>query len=336
MPTTALNICQYGKESTRGTAVAATKKLLIDNHKVPVDRKPEFVADALGVKARAARARVDTLLVEDTLVVPQAYFQCLPLFFNCGLKGAVTGTEQTVSQGDYLWTYAPSMTAANSPETITLELGDDVQGYEIEYVMFKGVKISADVPQTAGSGPVKISADYFGRQVTATTLTGSIAAPSLTSINAKLARLYTDSTWANRGTTENASILRGFEIDLGFGTHPKFFGSANRYFDSYGEGNIDALITLTLEGAAAVNTTLFADWQAGTAKAYSLKLNGPQIGTGTTNNLTVNVWGIIESIEPLGQSVNGNNLTKVLVHGTYDTTGATIAEVKVTANTSTI
>lgn len=336
MPSRALTVVQYGKETTRGTPVAATKKLMAEITAVPLDRKPVFPKDALGVRAAATRARIDTLLVDDSLKVPEAYFQTLPVFFNCGLKGGVTGSEQTVSQGDYLWTYLPNMTSPNAPETVTLEWADDVQEYETEFCMFRSCKISGQIPQDAAEAPVAIEAPFFGRRVQTSTVTAGIAIPSMTSINAKLARFYKDATWAGRGTTEIANALRDFEVEFLFGNHPKFFGSANQYFDDYGEDVIAVMMTLTFEGLAAFNTTAFADFQAATARAWSLKLNGPQIGTGQVNNFTANVWGAIESIEPLGQLSNGNNLTKMLIHGLYDPTGANICEVKVTANTNTI
>lgn len=336
MPSEALTVFQYGKETTRGTAVAAAKKLMVERQAVPVDRKPELVEDALGVKARGARVRTDELYVESNIVVPQAYFQCLPLFFSCGVKGGITASEVTPSQQDYLWTYAPSMTAANNPDTVTGEWADDVQEYEAEFLMFKSIKLSGSIPQDGSSAPVKIDAAYFARQIARSSVTAGLSIPTMTTINGKLARLYKDTTWAGRGTTELTNILRDYELEVLTGNHAKFFGSGQQYFDDFGEDAQEAMLTLTLEGTAAVNSTLHTDFQAGTFRAYSLKLNGPQIGTGTVHNFTANIWGFIEAIEPMSQRVNGNNLTKVLIHGLYDTTGATVHEYKITTNSNTI
>src|SRR3972149_5214667 len=61
MATRALSKFQYGKEviSTHGTAVAATKILAGAQIKsVAPDRKPAFIPDALGVKARSTRSEI--------------------------------------------------------------------------------------------------------------------------------------------------------------------------------------------------------------------------------------------------------------------------------------
>lgn len=336
MANEALHIIQYGKESTRGTAVAATRKLMAEKKAVPVDRKPTFVEDALGVRARATRMRDDVRLVKDTLVVPHAYYQCLPMFFSCGLKGNITPTETTPAQADYLWTFLPSMTGNNSPDTITLEIGDEVQAYEQEYLMFESIKIGGQVPQDAGEAPVKIEGAYFARQNTRTTATAAIAIPTMTSVNAKLVKFYKDTAWSGRGVSEITQVLRDYEVEIMTGNHPKMLGSGQRYFDTHGEGFIGCMMTLTLEGTAAVNSTLYTDFEANTPYAYSLQFTGPQIGSGTNHSLIVNAWMGIESIEPLSQRVNGNNLTKVLLHSLYDTTGANTLEVKVTTNQNTI
>lgn len=326
---------QYGKESTRGTAVAATKMLLAAPKAIPQDRTPRFVEDALGVRAHAVRAAIDQILAEDTLSIPDAYFQCLPMLFSCGLKGNITATETTGGQGDYLWTFLPSMTAANAPDTITLEMGDDTQAYEIEYLFFKRYKIALQVAQGAEASPVSIEADYTGRQVSTSTFTGAISVPTVTTMNGKLARLYKDAAWTNRGTTELTNVLRGAELEIITGVHHKFFGDGNQYFATHGESYIDAMLTLDLERSAAADT-LWDEMRALTAKAYSLKINGPQIGTGSTYNLTVNLWGMPEQAVPLNAEDRGNNIDRFLIHGMYDTTGAQILEVKVTTNASTM
>lgn len=334
--TRAFSKFQYGKESTRGTAVAATKILAGAQVKgVPTDRQYQFIEDALGVRAASARSNAYELLVEDTLTLPACYYQALPLIFSCGLKGNITASEATPGQGDYLWTFTPSMTAANAPDTVTLEMGDDTQAYEIEYVMFRNIKVSGEIAQDGGDSPVQVEVEYFGRQVTATTFTGALTLPTMTTMNAKLARLYKDALWASKGTTELASTLRGFEFEIMTGIHPKFFGDANRYFSTHGEAILGAMLTLTLEGNSTADS-IWDDYQAGTASAYALKINGPVIGTGTAHNLSLFVFGQPESVIPLNEESSGNNLHAVVIHGMYGTTGAQILDVLCTTNSNTI
>ncbi len=323
---------QYGKEATRGTAVAATRILVGAGIKgVPVDRKPEYQKDAIAVRAEAYRSYMFEYLLKNTLTIEEGYFQILPALFGCGLKGGVTASEQTPAQADYLWDFTPAMAAANSPDSLTLELGDDDQAYEAEYLMFQSLKISGDIPQEGGAAPVKLEAPYFARQVTKTTFTGSLSIPSVTPMNAKLAQVYKDAAWANRGTTELAAVLRSFEAEILFGIKPMFLGDGNRYFTTFQEDIIGAMLTLTVKSGAAAGA-IYDEFQAGTAKAYQLKITGPVIGTGLAHSLKLSIWGQPEMVEPLASDAQGANMHQVLIHGLYETTGAQIVEPKVSTS----
>jgi hypothetical protein len=317
---------QYGKEvkTTHGTAVPATKMLLADPMAIKTDRKPEFVEDAIGVRAGSYRSRIDQYHWQDTLKISNGYFQALPMIFSCGLKGDITAAEVTPAQGDYLWTFTPSLTATNTPDSITL--GDDVQAYEVEYLMFNRIKISGKIPQGAEAAAVAIEAEGFGRQLTDTTFTGGLSLPSVENMNAKLARFSLDTTWAGVGVTEKTGILRGFEAEILTGAHPKFF-------DTHGEDVIAAMLTLDLEAGAVAD--LFWDaMRAGSLAVARLKILGAQIGTGTTHSLVIDVGGRWEDVTPQNEYDKGNAIHKAILHGMYDPTGAKICQVTVTTNLS--
>ena len=303
---------QWGLEGTRGTAVPATRIIGAAPKAVPTDRVWEPVRLATGQRVDRTGKRNDELLVRDTLTFENGYFQMLPGLFQCCLDGAITPAEVNVGESDYKWDVLPSLTGTNSPKTLTLEMGDDVQAYEVEHVMFTRLLLSADIGQDGGASAVKIDADYFGRQVTPTTFTSSQALhPSLEFINAKLARLYMDTSFAGIGGTEQTSLLRGIQLEFLAGTHPKFFGSANKYFDSYGEGDLGVMLTLTLEGTSGADS-IYDLYQAGTERAIRLDLNGSQIGSGASRLLRTDLYGYFESVVPLNSEVNGNNLHQAL------------------------
>ena len=330
-----LSKMQWGLEGTRGTAVAADTLLLgAEIGPIPIDRVPAFPEDALGVRGMGNRVVFGNYLARNTLRIPFGFFEVLPMFLSCGLKGNITPVEQN-AVGDYLWTYAPSMTASNAVDTITLEMGDDTDAYEAEYLMFESIKIAGVNAQGSEESPVRIEGDYFARQITKTSFTGAITAPTVTTMHSGLARLYADAAWANRGTTELTSILRSYELEILTGVHPKFFGSANRYFDTHGEGAIEFRLTLTLEGGATADAE-FDKFLAGTKQALSLKINGPQIGAGDVNNFTFNGFGAYEIVTPLGDESNGNNLHTAVFRDRYDITGATFIEALVTTETTAI
>jgi hypothetical protein len=333
----ALSKVQLGVEATHGTAVAADT-LMAGAAIEPVnpDRTPAFPEDSLGVRMRSSRLRIDQYLYNAPLRIPEAYFQALPVLMSMGVKGGVTPTEQNASQADWLWAFTPSMTGSNAQDSSTIEVGDDTQAYEIEYCLFERVKLSGAIAQAGEMSAVGFEGDYFGRQVTPTTFTGALSVPTMTDINAKLSRIYVDSTWAGRGTTEVTSLLRAWDLEILTGVHPKFLGSANQYFDTHGESFFEVMLTLTFEGGTGADTE-FDVFQAGTKQAVSIQLDsGVQIGSGDNHNFRLDVWGGYEHVTPLDSEDRGNNIHAGLFHALYDPTGAQGFDFQVTTNVAAI
>ena len=324
---------QYGKETTRGTAVAATKIYPCKVQQVANDRQPAIVEEDIGIRARGYRNVIHQYLYSSTLQSDHGFFQGLPLLFGCGLKGNVTPSEQTPAQADYLWDFTPSLVTGvtNAPDTITAEFGDDVQAFEVEYAMFERIRLSGQVSQGMDVSPVAVEADFFGRQLTPTTFTGSLSLPSTEPINSKLARFYLDTAWAGIGGTEKTNILRAFDIEILTGNHPKFTGSANKYFNVHGEGMIAFTAQFTFEGNSDADA-IFDAQQAGTFQAVRLQINGSQIGTGVNHSLKVDMGGVWESVNPLGGEDRGNNLHTATLIDQYNTTGAKLLQVAVSTN----
>jgi hypothetical protein len=296
------------------------------------DRSPSFPMDSLGVRAAGSRVRIDQLLATNTLRIPDCYFQALPALLSCGIKGGLTPAEQTPSQNDMLWPFTPSMTGDNDPDSMTLEAGDDIQAVEVEYLMFERIKLSGVNAQAGEAAPVVFEADWFARQATPTTFTGALSIPTMLDLNAKLSRIYIDTTWAGKGTTEKTSMLRAWELEILTGLHPKFLGAADKFFTTHGQDILAAMLTLTWERNAAAD----AEWdafRAGTKRAIRIKLDsGVQIGTGVNHSLTIDVWGAYENVIPLAENDRGNNVDTALFHGLYDPTGAQIFDVRVSTN----
>lgn len=338
MGTAQLTRYQYGIESTRGTAVAATRVLGAARKAVPTDRLWTPVKYGNGNRSQYSHKHNDQYYVKDTLTWDASaplYFQALPIIHQCMLDGTITPAEVTPGQADYRWDVAPSLTGNNEPDTITLEMGDDVDAYEVEFVMFDGFKLAGQIAAAGGDSPITAEASYFGRQVTKTTFTASQALHTgLEIMNAKLARIYSDALWANVGTTELASSLRGFELELITGNEAKFFGSANRYFSTYAEGQIGAILTLDLEGNSTADD-LYDLYRAGTERALQLDITGSTIASGTAYQYEVSLFGHFASVEPLNQVIGSNTLTRVVFVASQDTSG-NMLDINIVTNHNTV
>jgi hypothetical protein len=197
--------------------------------------------------------------------------------------------------------------------------------------MFERIRIGGQVSQGMETSPVNVEADFFGRQLTPTTFTGALSLPTAEPINAKLARFYLDTAWAGIGGTEKTNILRGFDIEILTGLHPKFSGSADKFFNTHGEGLIAVTANFTLEGLAAANAIMTAQ-QAQTFQAVRLQINGAAIGAGTPHSLKIDIGGVWESVSPLGGEDRTDNLHTATLRGYYDATGAKLLQVAVVTN----
>ncbi len=333
MPNRFFSKVQYGKEATRGTAVASTKIMLGKTPAVGNDRKPVIPDEDVGIRTNGVRSVIHQYLYNNTLTTEHGYFQQLPVLFGCGLKGGVTPSEVTVSQGDYLWTHTPSLTAANTPDALTIELGDDQQAFEIEHCMFERIRLSSTISQGQDASPVTVEADFFGRQLTPTTFTGALSVPSAEPLNGKLSRFYLDTAWSGVGGTEKTNILRGFDIEIITGLHPKFTGSGNKYFDTYGEGQVMVTANFTFEGNSDANT-IFNAQQANTFQVVRLQINGSTIASGTPHSLKIDIGGRWESVSPLGSEDRTDNLHTATLIGHYDSTGAKLLQVATVTNSN--
>ena len=306
---------QYGLEATNGTAVAATGRLL-GQVKMGKDREIRFPDDALGIRARAYRSVTEQIHAGNIqLSFPEgAYFEALPIIMSIGVKGNITAVEQTGSQGDYKWDHTPLLTASNDPDSITLESGDEIQAYEIEYVMARRIVIEGSVGEDA---PVSVEVECFGKQITATTFTASLTPPTVDAMIANMAKFYVDTTWATLGETQKTGLLKKYRIEILTGLHPKFLAAGSKMMTTHGESVIDVMWALTFEGNSDADV-IFDAYQAETAKALRLLIEGTQIGTGEKHSLQIDTYGKFEEVIPLGEEKDGNNLHTAIFHGISD------------------
>jgi hypothetical protein len=325
----------YGLEALNGTAVAADTQFLLNAQPIGPDYKNEIIEEDTGTRSKGVRVRAgDVKFIADVLRFEDAYFQALPVLFSCGLKGNITPVEQNPAEGDYLWTFDPSLTSTNNIDSITLETGDDVDAFEREYTMFEGYRIQFDIPQSAENAKVLIEGQYFSRQNTKAAFTPAIAIPSTENIVAKLIRIYVDTAWANLGNTEKA-ILRKGDIQIMTGVHAKMLGSQNKYFDTHGEGDIHMIAAFTFEGNAAADD--LSDLAASAADSFlRLEVEGSQIGAGDNHKLTIDASGFWKDPVKMAEVSAGNNLHTMVFETKEDLVASKLLELAVTTDVSAI
>src|SRR5574343_1958167 len=158
---------QYGSENpaARGTPVAATRIWPGQMMQVLSDTKIEAPVEQFGVRMENRRALSYETLYQSVLSSSHAGFQQLLPLFGGGLKGAVSPSDG--GAGDYTWAFTPSLTAANEPDSFTLEFGDDAAAYRVPYCLFDRITIKGDIAQDGGAAPVSVEGSFFGRTIAA-------------------------------------------------------------------------------------------------------------------------------------------------------------------------
>lgn len=304
---------QYGLETTRGTGVAATR-IWPGTVKLPPDRKPDHPTQMTGSRITSRRTVIKQILVDGiTMTMDQAMFQPLLMAFGISLKGGVTGTP--IVSTDYVSDFTPNWTAANNPATISLETGDNVQAFEVDYVMGKRITISGKVGDDSYA---KVEVEAFGRQTDPVTFTANLVPENGEYMLGNMVKLWIDANWDALGSTPKTDLLREYSIEILTGNHHKFFGNGQKTFTTHGEGSPEMAITLTFEGNTDANT-LFAGYQAGTEYALRLLFEGGPTSAGNANHsLQIDAFGAFDEIIPLASDDNGNNLTTGVFIATGD------------------
>jgi hypothetical protein len=307
----ALSLVQYGLENpvAHGVAVPTTRIALKVVEPLAPDRVPSFPEEDFGARAKSLRSWIGQNMVSDTLTFEHAYYEMLPLMFNCGLQGAIVSIANGAA---WDWTYTPLLRGINAPDSFTLQKADDVAGvnYETTYAMFERINIKGTINQGAEASPVTVTGDFFAREWKVDTLTVGQEPITTWPLNAKLTTLHIDALWANLGTTPMDATLRAFDIDIMTGVHPKMLGSALKTFDIDAEGIIHVTSAFTFEGNLLA-VTEYGHYLTQTDRAYRLQINNP--ASPVASLLRIDCFGRWREVIPFADEDRGNNLF-TLVH----------------------
>jgi len=271
-------IFQLGKETTRGTPVAATNRLLIDSLSVDPGAVTHKPTPAVGTLTRQGPTSITRKLAQLKAAGPLSFEQ-IGYFLGMGVKGAVAATGGPPL---YTYTYNPDEISDPAPDTYTIErrLSDMLAtpGYddiEMEYCFARQLTISGAEGEEA---VWQIAADIVGRQVSSTTLTPAIGVPAVEEILVYKTSLYIDNTWAALGGTQISGQLLDFTLTYDTGLKELFCPDGNLYFSRYTfAGAPGRSKGASLDLTMLVDTQMVAERtkaQAGATRFVRLKATG--------------------------------------------------------------
>ena len=202
-------------EGTPGTAEAATE-ILFGTVKIPL----QDVVHHTPEQDRNSLAEIVELpflvskFIEGIEFEGDLYDRLMVFIAANSIRGNVTGVSAGGSKPlEIIHTYEPGLTTLNTPDiangidTFTLEVGDNVQAYEIEYCVSTKVEIEFE---TGGDDDAVVTVKWtvMGRQLTSTTFTAALSEPTAAYFPANLVKLYIDTSYAGMGGTVKEGVLR--------------------------------------------------------------------------------------------------------------------------------
>lgn len=326
----ALRKLQLGKETTAGTAVAATT-VWRGLGTIEDTREVVFAEEDVGILGGTDRAYTPVLGGSITFEDTEATYEQVLHVFEAGIKAVGTGSTDTGGSGK-IYTYAFPTTSQNTVRTYTIEGGDDQQAEEMEYSFVEKFSITG-APKEA----VKISADWVGRQVTSAAFTGSIALPAVEEILFGDATLSIDAVGGTLGAGTVASTLLGFNMEATTGRQGVFTGD-NKYFTFDKGVSPEITLEVTFEHNSSAGTEKAA-WRAGTARKLRLMMEGSALTTtgATYSNkaLIIDLAGKWEKFDKLDEA-DGNDIVTGTFRARYNSTAALFASITVVNELATV
>lgn len=310
----ALRFLQAGIESSKGTGVAATRKLMarITNPAFNIPR--DFIQEDRGTLVEATRF-VEGVKDYGFSVAQEngATFEDIGWFFLTSVIG--TDAPSTINTAAYQRTYTPQSTAAGDTlNSATIEFGDDTQEFECEYCEGDSFQLGFATLAVGQAAPVTLTTNYFTQSLASNTKTAGLSDPSdLTTILATGANFYLGSTsTAYASLAELTGSLRSFNLDYQNNLGRKVYVGDGTTYSNIGRGFRVVTFTATVEGNSD-GVTRFTEWDLGTQKRMRLLFQGPVItgsSPATTKKFRIDGRFVLTAFDPIG-AVDTNTVFEI-------------------------
>jgi len=301
----ALRFLQGGLEATKGTGVAATRKLMARITNPNFDIPREFIEEDRGslvASTRFVEGVKDygfSIAAEDGTTFEDLGWQFLT---------SVIGTDAptTINTAAYSRTYTPQSTAAGDTlNSATIEFGDDTQEFECEYCEGDSFQLGFSRLTVGQVAPVTLTTNYFTQSLASNTKTAGLSDPTVETILATGANFYLGSeSTAYASLSELTGFLRAFNLDYQNKLGRKVYVGDGKTYSNIGRGRRVVTFTAEVEGNAD-GVTRFTEWDLGTYKRMRLLFQG-QVITGaspaTTRKFRIDGRFVLTAFDPIGEA----------------------------------
>lgn len=309
-----------GKETVKGTAVARTRRfygVAAGNFDIG-DQFAFHEAENRGSRTRIS-AHAPTLTREMPTFKLQDIagigYDDLVLPLSCGFRGGQTGTG---AGADKTWALTQQNTATNAPESMSVDVGDDVQNWILDYVMPTRWMLSTNFGELT-----HFEADCFAQQATK----GAASTPAEVNpilIPADLWTLKTAATFAGlTGASIQSNFLRSWSFEYQTGIKPRWYMDGTTAIGQHVETDIVGNLSMEFESTAYAVSEFVDKYRAGTIDYMRLKAQGPVLG-GTFYSLQLDLPVYWDEPKPLASVDEGVNLYTTKGRQAYDGTNGLV------------
>lgn len=314
----ALRKIQLGRESTAGTAVAATT-IWRGPALMPKDDQKKVMRDEnIGFSSKTTSQYTPQLLASMAFPSTEASFQNIQHILEAGVKTVTPVQDGTGT--DYINTYPLPSGDANTTKTYTIEGGDNKVEEEMEYSFVVDFELSGKKNEAW-----KLASNWNGRQTTVSSFTGSLSVPTFSPMLFNKSKLYIDNVGGTLGNTQIANGWIAAKLKITTGLKAQFTGDGNLYFSFM--DFIGAKATLELDflhnSAVAAERVLY---KSDTARQIRMLIEGKALGTpGTTyskETFRADMAGMYTAFSGPDDEDEGSNVNKATFEVAYDATAA--------------
>lgn len=243
---------QIGRESTAGTAVAATSVWRGPFSMIEDMRERQIIEEQIGSFITAERS-VDTLIAAGwTQPATNLTYEQVCHILEAGCKTATPSGTGAVKTRVY--NYPFSGTTVNTIKTYTIETGSatvSADVYEMEMAFVEEYEFSGKYGEAW-----QMSSTWKGRQMSTSTFTSSLTAPTVNDCLFNHTLLYIDASGGTLGTTQKTGVLTAASIKVKTGLMQVPVGDGALYAADYKwtQPEITFSLTLELEDGSVVAT----------------------------------------------------------------------------------
>lgn len=301
-----LSYIQLGRESTAGTAVAATH-IWRGMGWLKDTRIVEPIEEHVGLLVPTDRQHISWLEAAFAFDSTPMTFEQLPHLCEAGIEAV--NSAQDGAGSDYIRDYELPFSSQPTIKTYTMEGGDNQQNEEAEYCFVTEFTLEGKQKEAW-----KMSANWLGRQVAKSTKTGSLTLAEVESALFSKTKLYIDDGGGTIGSTQVTATLLEAKLNVKTGLQYIPVGDGNLYFNSVKNVGPEVTLELTLEHNASAVAEKDA-WKAETVRLIRLLIEGSTVASaGTTyskKTIIIDLAGKWQSFE------TGDSDKDVVQKGTF-------------------